>query len=67
MIYGFPKMDFLGKNGVCLEKSLKKHLKNLMKCILKQILSQLDVLSFQKCVHGVVQQFSTGTSKIILV
>ena len=66
MIYGFPKIDLLGKNGVCLEESHLKHLNNLIKCILKPILSQFDVLSVQKCVHGQFQRFSTGTSKINL-
>ena len=67
MIYGFSKIDLLGKNGVCLEESHKKDLINLIKCILKPILSQFDVLSVKKCDHGKVQRCSTGTSKIILV
>ena len=67
MIYGFPKINLLGKNGVRLEESHLKHLNNLMQLILKPILLQFDVLSVQKCVHRQVQRFSTGTCKIILI
>ena len=58
MIYVFPKIDLLGKNGACPEVSNKKPLNNLIKFILKPILSQFDVASVQNAFTDMFSGFN---------